>query len=120
MPTFTELTQRLQDARFRRAILLHLTEHIDETFRPHAGEKPEKMLLTDEKTPVPVSMFDSVVEDTLLAEVKQLDQVIAEITGMSLVPAPPPPPPQPEQPAASPATPPPADRTTRRRRAERA
>jgi hypothetical protein len=117
LPTFTELTKSLSDAKHRRAILLHLVEHIDSTFRPVAGEAPERFLLDDDKLPVPAETFDSVVQDTLLAEVQQLDQEIARITNFELTPAAPT---QAEKPAVAGAQPQPPQQHSRRRHAEKA
>ena len=79
MPTFHELSQRLGQARHRKAILLQLIEYIDEQFCPKGGQAPRKTLLTEEKLPVPVEMFEAVSSDTLTAEVEQLDQEISQI-----------------------------------------
>jgi hypothetical protein len=87
--TFSELQNRLSDAKFRKAILLKLIEHIDENFLPNGGGEPKMLLLTDDKIPVPVAMFEAVVEDTLNAEVKQVDQVMNNImTAPIAAPAP--------------------------------
>jgi outer membrane biosynthesis protein TonB len=136
LPTFIELSKRLSEARFRRTVLLHLVEHLDESFRPSAGHPPEKMLLTDDKLAVPSEIFDSVVEKTLLAEIKKLDDEISSIAGSELAPqaqpapkeeatpTPQDPPPEPvkmQTPPAVDETPPvPSQASPRRRRAERA
>ena len=79
MPTFQELQSRLKVAKDRKAILIYLLEHIDSTFLPVAGAVPSRLLLTDDKLPVPVEAFETLQSDTLSAEVQQLDQEIANI-----------------------------------------
>lgn len=88
MPTFIELQTQLSTAKYRKAILLHLIEHIDENFRPVAGGEPKLKLLTDDKIPVPLEMFEAVAAATLSAEVDELDHEIAQIMGAVLAPDP--------------------------------
>lgn len=87
MSTFNELSKRLSDAKFRKAVLVALIEHIDENFCPVGDSGPKSLLLTDEKLPVPVEMFESVVSDILSAEVEALDAEIAQINTTQLAPA---------------------------------
>ena len=84
MATFNELSQRLVDAKNRKAVLQMLVEHIDDDFLPTGPAKAAKVLLNDERIPVPQAMFEAVIADTLAAEIQQLDQEIANISGSEL------------------------------------
>jgi len=84
MATFTELHARLVDARNRKAVLQMLVEHIDDNFLPTGPAKAERVLLNDERIPVPQAMFEAVIADTLDAEIKQLDQEIVRVTNTEL------------------------------------
>jgi hypothetical protein len=102
MTTFFELQNQIADARFRKAVLLHLIEHVDSNFRSVAGAQPLKVLLTDEKVTVPPQVFEAIVTDVLLAEAQALDNDINTILnaamGSTVVEAQPQPaPPPPEQ-----------------------
>ena len=89
MPTFSELQQRLSNAKFRKAILTKLIEYIDENFVPAGDGKEAKFaLLTDDQVKVPVETFESVVNDTLTPELQQLDAEIAQINAVELAPKP--------------------------------
>lgn len=90
MPTFNELQEHLAQARFRKAILLNLIEYIDENFCPSGGQQPQKTLLTDERLPVPVEIFEAIAADTLTAEVEQLDHAITQILNSQIGAVPPP------------------------------
>jgi hypothetical protein len=85
MASFNELSTRLQQARYRKTILSHLIEHIDEVFMAHGGDSPKNFLLTDEKLSVPQDMFESVSTDILAAEIQQLDQEINNVLETELV-----------------------------------
>jgi hypothetical protein len=87
MATFEQLQHRLHQARYRKAILSHLIEYIDENFLPKGGTDPAKALLTDEQMKVPSEVFESVAADTLSAEVQQLDAEINQIQGTELIPS---------------------------------
>jgi len=84
MATFNDLNKRLVDARNRRAVLQMLVEHIDNNFLPTGPAKAERVLLNDERVPVPEAMFEAVVADTLAAEIQQLEQEIARIVSSEL------------------------------------
>jgi hypothetical protein len=84
--TFSELQQRLSDAKNRKAILLKLVEYVDENFLPNGGGEPKMLLLTDDKIPVPTEMFEAVVADTLTAEIQQVDQLMTTILASPLAP----------------------------------
>lgn len=62
MPTFAEFQQNLNQTRFQKAVLSHLVEYLDRNFMPALDQKPEKVLLTDDKVAVPQVSFDSVIE----------------------------------------------------------
>lgn len=85
MSTFNEMHSRLQQARYRKAILMHLIEYVDESFLHQAGTDPKHMLLTEDQQRVPAELFESVVADTLGAELQQLDAEIHQILGSELV-----------------------------------
>lgn len=82
MATFSEVKDKFMMAKYKKQILDHLVEYIDSNFM--GGDKesllPKKtMLLPDEKLPVPEAAFESVVNDVLLSESKDLEDTIQEL-----------------------------------------
>lgn len=73
MSTFEEMHSRFMSLKYRRAVLRHLIDHVDENFRSIAGQPPKKMLLTDEKTAVPEEVFEA-----LAAELNGLEVAAAQ------------------------------------------
>ena len=72
MPTFSDLQKNLLEARGRRAVLMHLADLLESEFLPpNPQAQPKRMLLMDDKMPVPQDIFDSVVEE-LLKEAAEL------------------------------------------------
>lgn len=84
MSTFQELQNQLTDAKFKRTVIQHLIEYIDANFRPIAGGDPKVKLLTDDKIPVPPSVFESVVSEVLVNVDGQLEVKMTEILGSSI------------------------------------
>ncbi len=86
MSTFSELQEKLNAARNRRSVLMHLVEYLEGEFIAQSQEvKPKQLLLTEEKVPVPQAAFDSVVE-TMLKEVAELEDDINTILQSTLKP----------------------------------
>jgi len=90
MPTFDELRSIVTENRRSRAIIQHLIDHIDETFRPTAGGDPKMVLLTDDKEKVPYSSFEEVIDFFLVPHMRTLEQEAATVTGTEFVAVPPP------------------------------
>lgn len=71
MTTFQAFQRRLTEAKNKIIVLQHLIEHIDEEFRPSPitgnPNKPraQKVLVTDDKVPVPAEAFETVVNDLM-------------------------------------------------------
>ena len=63
MSTFEEVHKRFLSLKFRRAVLRHLIEHLDENFRSVAGQPAKKVLLTEEKVAVPEETFESLAAE---------------------------------------------------------
>jgi hypothetical protein len=86
MSTFSELQEKLNAARNRRSVLMHLVEYVESEFVAQSQEqKPKQLLLTEEKVPVPQTAFDSVVE-AMLKEVAELEDDINTILQSTLKP----------------------------------
>lgn len=84
MATFAELQQKIASAKFKKTVLSHLIEYVDERFRASGGEEPKSCLLTDERVAVPQDVFESVVTGLLLKTSKDLDEEISAILGTTL------------------------------------
>lgn len=61
--TLADLQKKLYDTRYKRTIIAHLIEHLDENFQPRMDQQSKKVLLTDEKLKVPVDSFNEVAND---------------------------------------------------------
>lgn len=93
--TLLEVQTRLANATFKRQILHHLVEYIDENFQPQAGEEAKQKLLDEKRLPVPVEAFESVIKDILLKNSEELSTEIQNLLQANLQL----PPPQPPAPA---------------------
>ena len=93
MATFQELQARITDTKYRRTVIQHLIEYIDTNFRPIAGGDAKNKLLTEDKIPVPASVFESIVSEVLVRVDGDLEARVLEILGSNIqeVPAAPPP-----------------------------
>lgn len=78
MATFEELQKKIAAAKFKKTVITHLVEYIDENFGSPADGTPKSCLLTDEKIAVPKDTFESLVTD-LLKSGKDLDDEITLI-----------------------------------------
>jgi len=88
MATFQELQGQLTVAKQKRAVIQYLIEHIDGNFRPIAGGEPKNKLMTDEKVPVPHTIFEAVVSELLLRADGDLEATVTSILSSSIaVPA---------------------------------
>jgi hypothetical protein len=84
MPTFSELQAKLMAAKNRRLVLLHIADLIEGEFlSPNPESQPKRLLLNDDKVPVPQTAFDEVVE-SILKEVQELDESIQQILQSTL------------------------------------
>lgn len=84
MQTFSQLQTKLNAAQNRKRVLMHLADLIEGEFisaNPEA--QPKRLLLSDEKVPVPQAAFSDVV-DSLLKEVAELDETIETILQSTL------------------------------------
>lgn len=77
MPTFQELQKQVVDAQNRKEVLAHIVEYLEENFRSN-GKPAIKRLLKEDKTIVPESTIEDVVQD-LMSEVKVLDVEMSKI-----------------------------------------
>lgn len=80
MSTFKELQQRVTAAKCKAQIYQHLIDHIEANFRPVAGANAKKVLLTDEKVPVPDEYFEQVVKELFTGlefVTKEVDQILS-------------------------------------------
>ena len=92
MATFQELQAQITDTKFRRTVIQHLIEYIDSNFRPIAGGDAKNKLLTEEKVPVPASVFESIVSEVLVRVDGELEGRVIEILGSTIqAPVAPPP-----------------------------
>lgn len=78
MPTFQELQDRFTRASFKKAVLKHLVEYLDENFRTSAGNQPKKKLLSDQNIPVPEAVFEEISRELTQRE-SSLDEEIGSI-----------------------------------------
>lgn len=101
MPTFAELQGHINALRFKRTILSHITEYLDEKFLPEMDQKPERVLLTEERVAVPTEAFDAVAAD-LSTWIKSLLAEEQKVLGSTVALTPPQPPPEPEKVEAAP------------------
>lgn len=107
MSTFKEFQQRLMAAKFKTVVYQHLVDYLEGEFRPVSGGKPKKVLLTDDKLPVPDETIDGVVKE-LFGGLTNLSQEMDQILTATIQPAVVPPAAvqaPPTAPAAPPATP---------------
>ncbi len=89
MATFQEVQARLQLAKNRRTILVHLMDYLDTNFRQSAGEKAKKILLNDDKVPIPEQDIEFVLSGLLMSNTLELEQEVDNILSLMLN-APPP------------------------------
>ena len=61
MATFKELQEQVRTLEFQKLVFDHLADHLENSFRSKAMEKPSKVLLNEEKVPVPDSIFESII-----------------------------------------------------------
>ncbi len=84
MSTFAELQKNLLEARGRRAMLSFLADLLESEFlAPNVEAQPKKLILMDDKVPVPPNIIDTLVSD-LLKEVAELDEQITTIMNATL------------------------------------
>lgn len=86
MSTFQELQAQLTTAKFKRTVIQHLIEYIDSNFRPIAGGESKNKLMTDDKIPVPPSIFESVISEVLLQVDGELETGMTAILTSSIQP----------------------------------
>jgi len=85
MSTFQELQSKLATARYRKAILEYLVQHLDAEFRPSASTPSKKKLLTEDRREVPDDTFENEVA-FLLEDIQALNEEIATILATTLTP----------------------------------
>lgn len=78
MSTFQELQQKLATAKYRKAILEYVVQHLDTDFRPTATTPAKKKLLTEDRREVPEEVFEAEVA-FLLSDIKDLGEEIDQI-----------------------------------------
>lgn len=84
MSTFAELQKNLLEARGRKAMLEFLADLLEADFlAPNAEAQPRKLILMEDKVPVPASIIDTLASD-LLKEVAELDEQIVSIMNATL------------------------------------
>lgn len=79
MSTFAELKDRLANARFRKAILQQVIDHLDKDFSSVAGSGPRLVLLTEEQVRVPEVAFEVFIAELVKEEVelqKKIDIIL--------------------------------------------
>lgn len=87
MSTFKELQQKLTSAKSKKVIYQHLVDYLETTFRPVAGGPPKKVLLTDDKVPVPDEFVEQVVKE-LYTGLEAVNREAEQIMGMAVPNAP--------------------------------
>lgn len=85
MLTFKQLLEKSEQLTNRRAVLNHLVEHIELTFRPVSGQQGPSTLLRPDKIKVPDSAFEEVVTK-VLEEIRDIDKELTSIQGSTLLP----------------------------------
>lgn len=84
MPTFADLQKNLVEARGRRTVLMYLANLLESDFLPpSADSQPKRLLIMDDKVPVPKDVIDTVVED-LLKEADALATQAESIMNMTV------------------------------------
>jgi hypothetical protein len=83
MGTLAELQDKLNDAKYKKAIYTYLIETLDAEFLSSLGGPPKKLLLTEEKLKVPVVSVENAIAD-LTAEVKVLNEDIHNLLATPL------------------------------------
>ena len=84
MSTFAELQTKLMASKNRRSVLMHIADLIEGEFlSPTPEAQPKRLLLNEEKVPVPQAAFNEVVEG-ILKEVEELDESIQQILQSTL------------------------------------
>lgn len=78
MPTFQQLQDQYKKAKFKRAIVKHLVEYLDENFRSSGAGPSKKKLLDEDNVPVPEDVFEEISVE-LTAREESLD---LELTGI--------------------------------------
>lgn len=73
--TFKEIQKQLKEAKNERSVMQHLLDHLDSEF---GGSNPRKVLLGEDKLPIPPEAFEAVASD-LLAGIGNLNGKILEI-----------------------------------------
>lgn len=88
MSTFQELQGKLSTAKYRKAILEYVVNHLDGEFRPSAAGPAKKKILTEERVEVPQGVFEAEVA-FLMEDIEELNKEIALIMASTLAPKPP-------------------------------
>lgn len=83
MPTFAELHTGLIEKKNKIAVLRHLSEYLEDTFITIADARSPKLLLNDDRLPVPTSKFEEISE-SMLKEIAQLEEEIGTIMSATL------------------------------------
>ena len=60
MMTFQQLQDQHKKATFKKAVLKHLVDYLDENFRSQAGQESKKKLLDEQNMPVPEDIFEEI------------------------------------------------------------
>jgi hypothetical protein len=83
MSTLSELQDKLNTAKCKKAIYSYMIETLDAEFLSSLGGPPKKVLLTEEKLKVPVVSIENSIAD-LTAEVKSLNEEIEKLLNTPL------------------------------------
>jgi hypothetical protein len=83
MPTFAEYQAAVNDLRYQREILQHVMEHLDESFMPKLDAKPARVLLTEDRLPVPQESFDKILT-ALATWIEGFKKQEAMMTGVNI------------------------------------
>ena len=78
MSTLAELQNKLNDAKYRKAIYTHLMEELETNFLSALGGPPKKVLLTDEKLRIPTAAVEGVINE-VNTTIKQLNDDINKL-----------------------------------------
>lgn len=87
MNTFKELQDRLNLSKTKSTILEHLVAYLEDQFRPTPGGTVKKVLVTEEKIPVPDSAYEDVTID-LLRGIQMMRDEMQSILASAVVSSP--------------------------------
>lgn len=82
--TFKELTSKTTELKQKKEVLQYLVEHLDESFFSVSGARPLKTMLSNDKLPIPETIFESIITDILVVNIASLTTELSAVDALVL------------------------------------